>query len=40
MRTLRTTLLLACLSVFIGPAIVLGTTPSAYAQQCPNGVCQ
>ena len=40
MRLIRTALLLACLSIVMGPAIMLGTTPEAHGQQCPNGVCQ
>jgi hypothetical protein len=39
MRSFKTFLVLGFLTVLIGSAPLLYTTPEAYAQQCPNGVC-
>lgn len=39
MRSFKTLLVFAVLSVLVGSVTLIEATPQAYAQQCPNGVC-
>ena len=39
MRSFKALLVFGFLSALIGSVTLVETTPEAYAQQCPNGVC-